>query len=204
MVRPLPHDAVLADARPPDLKLRLCKADDASPGLEPGRRHGQDEAQGDEGHVDADEVGILRHLLARQVAHVETFQADDPLVRAQLPGQLPLPHVDGVDAGGPSLQHAVREPAGRGADVHADATPHGKRPQVERFLEFQAATPHVGQALLPYLDAGTWVHLVSRLVAQPAVHRHIPGHDRGSGALPGGVQATGDEQDIKTLLQRCP
>ncbi len=48
------------------------------------------------------------------------FAQDDPRIVSELLVELAVADVDGIDAGGPALEEAIREAAGRGTRVEAD------------------------------------------------------------------------------------
>ena len=53
-----------------------------------------------------------------------------------------MPHVEGRDARGAVLEHAVREAAGRGADVEAVEPFDGQAERLERPFELPSAPAH--------------------------------------------------------------
>ena len=63
---------------------------------------------------------------------------------AELPGQLAVAHVHGVDLPGAVLQHTVRKAAGGGADVAADRNRSGSMGKVRHGLfQLQTAPAHI-------------------------------------------------------------
>jgi 1-acyl-sn-glycerol-3-phosphate acyltransferase len=83
-------------------------------------RDRQNQPQRNERNVHRKKVYRVGHLLARHLAHVGAFEVDDALVGAQLPRQLTVADVDGIDLFGAVLEHAVGEAAGGSADVHGN------------------------------------------------------------------------------------
>ena len=60
-------------------------------------------------------------VVARQVAGVGLFVDHDARVGAELPGELAVADIDGMDVGGAVGEQDVGEASGGGADVQADA-----------------------------------------------------------------------------------
>ena len=62
----------------------------------------------------------LGNLLARQHTRVDPLAHDDARVLAQLPGELAVADIDGVDLPRAARQQHIGEAAGRGADIERD------------------------------------------------------------------------------------
>ena len=117
--RRVAHHPTLTDRLAPRLELRLHQGRWlAPPGREEfaHRRQNQRERdEGDVGHHERDRLGQ-----AFQVAGVLPLDHDDARILANLPVQLPAPHIDRVDARRARLQQAVGEAAGTRAEIGAD------------------------------------------------------------------------------------
>ena len=150
-------DAFFADLFPAGFKLRLDQTDRLGVFSHQLARYGQDELQRDEGHVHREEADLVRHLFARDLAHVGAFEVDDALVRAQLPCELSVADVDRVDLRGAVLQHTIRKAAGGSADIHAGFAGEVEAEIGDRLFELQAAAADIGQRVAAYLDGGVFV-----------------------------------------------
>src|SRR5690606_20778771 len=138
------HHAALPYPLPADLKLGLDEGDQTGTrrGECEGRR--QDDLEADEAGVTDDEVDGLRNLGSSKVAGVGAFENDDPRVLAQLPGELAVADVDGIDAHRAARQQDVGEAAGRSPDVEADEAGGIDGETVQAMDELQAATGNPG------------------------------------------------------------
>jgi len=95
---------------------------------------------------------------------------------------LAVPHIDGVHAGCPVLQEAVRETAGRCPNVRHHPALWLKTKDVQGLLQFEPAAADVRQprghlyaGVLCYRCGGPPLHL--------AVHAHLAGQDEALGLL---------------------
>ena len=191
---PVADNALLADLFPAGFELGLDQAYHLRPrpqDLQGGR---QDPGQGDKGNIHRCEIRLFRgsggrvclQILRLHVAEVGLLHADDTRICPQLPVQLAVAHINGVDFGGPVLQHAVCKASGGGADIHAELSLQidGKSPQ--GFLQLQAAPAHIGEGLAPHLDLrGLRVKGSAGFVLLLAVHIYNSCHNQGFGLFPG-------------------
>ena len=117
------HDAFdgLAGA---EFELGFDEDGHASAGAQPLHAGGQDEGQGDEGHVPDHQIDGFGDEFRRCGAQIDAFEVDDAGIGAQFFVQLVFAHVHGVDAGGAVLQEAVGEAAGAGPGVQTDEAGH--------------------------------------------------------------------------------
>ena len=83
----------------------------------------------------------------RQVAGVGLFVDHDSKVGAELPRELAVADVDGMDLGGAVGEQDICEAAGGGADVEADAVFRGKGEVGQGMLELEAASGDPGVVL---------------------------------------------------------
>ncbi len=144
MERGVAHHAAFADAARADLELRLDEGDEARRGAASASAAGSTVSRPMKLASQTMRVGRLGHLLRREVAGVAALAHDDARIVAQLPGELPVPDIDGIDASRAALQQHVGEAAGRGADVEGDGTGGVDAEMVERMGELDAAARHPG------------------------------------------------------------
>ena len=163
-------DAAFADFLAAGLELGLDEGDGFPAGAQEAVDGRQDEAEGDERDVGDGEIGRFGQIAGLQMAGIAAIEDDDAGIGGQAGVELGFPDVDGVDLGGAVLEKAIGEPAGRGADVHADLVPGGQAGEAEeRFFEFEAAAADetlgladaegaVGRIFMAGLEGGRIVH----------------------------------------------
>src|SRR5262245_23343179 len=132
-------DAAFADLAGADLELRLDERDELRDGRCKRERCRQHDLEADEAGIADDPIDGVRDVPAREMARIGALEDDDAGVLAQLPGQLPVADVDGVDLGGAPGQQHVSKAAGRGADVEPDAAARIDGEMIEGVGELEAA-----------------------------------------------------------------
>ena len=194
------HDALLADVLAARLELRLDERDDLARLLEQGVGDGQDLRQRDEGDVDGGKVEGLADHLRRDCADVRALHVADARVGTQLPGQLAVADIDGVDLLRAVLQHAVSEAARRGADVGRCLVLQPHAEFLHRLLELEAAAADVGDVVAeqPYLGLG--LDRRAGLVDLLPVDKDLARHDHALRALAAAGQSPLDEQDVQSFF----
>ena len=139
MDRRVAHDAAFADLRGAGLELRLDQRHQLRLlGGERERRR-QHRRKADKARVAGDDVDRLGDVGMGQVARVDPFVDDDPRILAQLPGELAMTDIDGVNPPGTAIEQHLGEAAGRGADVEGDAPVDYDPEVIESVGEFDAA-----------------------------------------------------------------
>ena len=118
-----------------------------------------------------------------EVPGVGPLQGDHPFVGTQLPGQLAVARIHGVDLGGAVLEHAVGKAAGGGSDVGADHAGEVQAKDVHGLGQLQPAPAHIRDGLAPDLDDGLLRHGGARLEHLLPVHIDPTAHDIGLGPL---------------------
>ena len=118
-----------------------------------------------------------------EIPGVGALHAHHPGVPPELPVQLAIAHVHGVDLLGAVLQHTVGEAPGGGPDIGADLAGKGQRKGLHGLFQLQAAPADVGQGVSPHLDLCGVGHRRAGLVHPLTVHKHAAGHDNGLGLL---------------------
>ncbi len=96
------------------------------------------------------------------------------------PGKLAVAHIQGIDAGGPTLQQAIGEPAGRGPDIGAHPAVRTQTESIQRRFEFEAAAADVTQPGLQ-CHLGVVTYLRARLARGRIVHHHLARQDESLG-----------------------
>ena len=127
---------MLSDLLSPRLELGLDEGHHFRLRSEQGAHRGENLGKRDKRDVDRRKGNLFRDLRPRRIAYVGLLETHDAIVVSQLPVELTVAHIDRIDLHGPLLQHAVRETAGRCADIHANFTGERKRKLLQRFFEF--------------------------------------------------------------------
>ena len=144
-----PDDTFFSDLAFSRFKLRLHKTDPLAPVPQQPIKHRQYQRQRDKRYVDGAEIQQLRDLLLRDVADVRPLQIHYPFIRPELPRQLPVAYVDGINPFRSMLEHTVGEPAGGRPDVGADRPGQIQLMGLDGLLELQAAPAHIGNGFPP-------------------------------------------------------
>jgi len=126
----------------------------------------------------------------------------DARVRAQLPGELAVADVDGVDPRGAVLEQDVGEAAGGGADVGADQAGWRKREVAEGVVELQSATGDPGMILAADFEGRVFGEGLASFLDAPGAGEDLSCEDEGLGAGAAFNQAAIGEQDVGTDLRR--
>ena len=200
----VPHHALLAHLLPARLKLGLHQTHRLALRLEQAPKGGQDQFQGDEGHVHTGKVQLIGDLLVSQVAGVGALQTNHPLIAAEGPGQLAVAHVHGVHLHRPVLEHTVGKAAGGGADIAAYRP--GQMDTLKGFhglLQLQTAPAHIGQGLAAHLHGGVLGDLRPGLVHLLLLHINLAAHDDGLSPLAALRQPSLHQQHVQSLFNDC-
>src|ERR1051325_11461078 len=103
-----------------DFELRLDERDDLAPAREQVAHGGKNEPQRNERRVDRCDFGRFGEPMRLQTADVGLLENGDARVASEHRRDLIAADVDGIDAALAGGEQAMREPAGRGADVEGD------------------------------------------------------------------------------------
>src|SRR5262249_32262481 len=90
----------------------------------------------------------LRHMLALQIARVQSFELDDTVVALDLRMQLAVAAIERVNAGGGTLEEQLTEAAGRGTDIECHTLLGRQREVIKRGRKLHAAAGDVGMSRL--------------------------------------------------------
>ena len=134
-----------------------------------------------------------------QMARIGAFQHHDARIVAQLPRQLAVADIDGIDLRGAVGQQHVGEAAGRGADIDRDRALGIEREMRERVRELQPAARDPGMILALDLERRVLRHQVAGLGDAAVGAEHLAGHDQRLGLGAGLDQAALDQQLVGAL-----
>jgi len=140
--------------------------------------------QGDEGHVDGDDVGRpRRHLVRGDLQHVRFLEHRHARIVPEFPVDLPVSHVQGHHVPGPVLKQAIREAARGGADVEARPSLDGHFEIGQGAFEFLPSPRRVTQR---FRDGDLFVglHEVARFGVRMALSEDAPGQEQRLGLGP--------------------
>ena len=133
---------------------------------------------------------------------IGAFQIDDPLIAAQLPGQLAVAHIDSIYPGRSVLQHTVGKTASGSADIGTDEI---LQPQVKffyRLFQLQSAAADICQLVAAELNLILRRYRHPRFIRLLAVDIHLSGHDNALCAVPSGTQAPLHQGSIQSCFLR--
>ena len=195
----LAHHPAAADARAADLELRLDHRERVVARRGAREHGGQHLAQGDEGDVEHDQLrarraapsGSSARALVRSITVTRSSSRRRPV-------ELAVGDVEGDDVRRARLQQAVREAAGRRADVEAAAPRRVEPESVQRVAQLDAAARDVGRRRVDAeLDVGLdeLARLGGARVARPEAD--MTGHDRRRGARAGRKQPALRQQGVE-------
>lgn len=196
------HDAAFADALAAGFELGL----DENDGLESwnGRpenclkNRGKDEGGRDEGDIDGEEGDSWSQVAGGEKAGVGAFHEGDARIVAQSLGDLAVAGVDGEDARGAVLEHAVGESAGGSADVKAETVAEIDVPVGESGFKLEAATADVAQVSTEKADGSIAGDGGARLVLLLLADENAASEDEGLGAFAGGDEAALHQQFVQS------
>src|SRR5690606_11976145 len=102
----------------------------------------------------------------------------------QLPVQLALADIDGVDLRRAVLQQYVGEAAGGGTHIDADAPLHRETEMLQAMGQLDAAAADPGMRLAAHFKLRIGADRMARLVEALLARKHQAGHDGGLGLGP--------------------
>ena len=116
----VPNNALLANLFPAGLELWLNQTGNFAALSQKTVKGRENQLEGNKGDVDRCKIQFIRNLLSGQIPCVGALHTDHALIIAQLPIQLAIANIHGIDLLCAVLQHAIRESPGGGTDVGAD------------------------------------------------------------------------------------
>jgi hypothetical protein len=196
------HDAAFADMLPAGLELRFDQGDQGGELVGEGQGCRQYSRKPDEAGVTGNHIDRLGNVGAGQMARVEPFADNDAAVLPQLPCELAMPDIDGINPLGAARQQHIGETAGRRSDVEGDATLGGDPEMVERVGELDAAAGNPG-VIAPFeYERRLGAELLAGLFDQPPGAADEAGEDQCLCLRPAFRETLLDEQLIGPLLSR--
>ncbi len=201
----IPYHSLFAHFLPARLKLRLDQAHHPPLVLQQIPGGNQDLRQRDKGHIHAGKIRFFLDIPRLHITEIGLFHTHHPGVAAQLPIQLPMPHVHGIDFCRSVLQHAVGKSSCGSSDVHAHQPLQRNIPDPHGLLQFQASPAHIFLSCTSDLQTQPchFEH-ASGLILLLAVHIHNPRHNDGLGFLPGRRIALPYQDHIQTFFHTLP
>ncbi len=162
---------------------------------------GENVPQGDERHIDGDDVDERRQVARLERSRVGALDDHDARIVAESPVELSVADVVGNHAYGPALQQHVGEAARGCPDIERFASLNGDAELVERVRELDAASTHIRVVRRLQRDRGIVGDLLARFADSLAIDQHDPRENQRGRAFARLRQATADEQTIETNLQ---
>ncbi|MPM93627.1 hypothetical protein SDC9_140767 [bioreactor metagenome] len=123
-----------------------------------------------------------------------------PRIGPQLPRQLSIAHIHGVDLLCPVLEHTVGKAAGGGPDITADIILQINGKHGHGLFKLQPAPAHIGHSAAPYFNFLVRRIGGSGLVRPLALYKHQSAHDDRLRLLPTIQQAPLHQQQIQPLF----
>ena len=170
------HDPPFSDVGPPHLELRLDRARSPAPPAWPTAAAPAAPAQRDERHVD-DDRSTRAGSRSGGAVRMSSVDHPHPRIRRHLPVELPVPHVDAVDARRPALQQAVGETARRRPDVERGEPARIDAERVERVRQLEPAARHERHRPRAQPQLGVRVDQLARLVDRAIARQHLARQD---------------------------
>jgi hypothetical protein len=203
------HDSAFANQSAADFKLWLDEENEFAARLSfVGKRgtqgRGQHLGRGDEGDIHGDEFDRLGHLLQFEITRVGFLQQTDARVGAKTRIDLTVSGIDGENAGGSVLQHAVGKTAGRGSNIHANGALERDAPVGERGLEFEASAADITQVIAEQANDAIVGDRVARLLNFLLIDKDASGENHGLRALARWYETTFDKKNVNSLFQYSP
>src|SRR5204862_5593299 len=142
----------------------------------------------------------LLEIVGRQIARIHLLAIDDARIVAQRHIELPVTDVDRIRLRRAALQHHVREPARRCADVRTHFSLHIDRKFFERVRELHPPAPHPRMLELRDAQLVVLADTGPRLVDERAIYQHAPRHDQRLRLRARLDETARDQREVETLL----
>jgi len=207
MSRGIADDSALADVLATGFELRLDEDDgfkwrrslERCPVSRPGGAYNgwQQEGRGDEGDIHREEADAGGQITGDEIARVGALHECDARVAAKLVGDLSIAGVDGEDAGGSVLEHAVGEASGRGSDVQAEASGEVDVPMAQRGFELESATADVAEVVAENAERSAVGNGMTGLVEFLLVDKDAASEDERLGALASRSESALNEEFVE-------
>ena len=117
-------------------------------------------------------------MFGRQVARIGFFQHHHPVIIAQLPRELTMPHIDRVDPFCAAGQQHIGEAPRGCADIYSHRAGYIDPELLQRVVKLQPAPADPGMILSAQLQWGVRSDIVTSLVDPLLAGKHQPGQDQ--------------------------
>jgi hypothetical protein len=148
----VPHYPSLSYLSLSHLKLGLYQGRQTAPPFEKRERRGYNQCQRNKGGIGYDQINFFINLLPLQGPDITALEVNHTGILLELPGQLSVSHIDGIDPPGTPLQQAVGKPAGGRPDVHNHLAPRVDVEKIEGPLQFHTTTTDVRLGIMGEAD----------------------------------------------------
>ena len=196
------HHAFFADVFTSGLELRLDQDIETTLMLHQFRCLRQDQLHGNKGYVHDRHIRHAGNLFMRQIAGVGALQHDDAGIAADLPIQLPVAYVDGVDLSRSVVQKYIGKTAGRRADVHGHRIRYIRLKDPKRLIQLQSAPAYIGVGASLYMQVVAFPHFFRGLQNFDLLAVHLSGHNQRLRLFPAGSQSPLHHGDVDPDLIR--
>lgn len=194
------HETALLDLALSHFKLRLDQTKYFRCRLLNWLQRWQNECQRNEGKVQSDEVDSFADVLEPQMAGIETFNDYDSPVTAELPVELIVANIQGIDLCGSSLQKTICKSSRGGSNVQAGPALHIWGIQIQRFFELEAGSGYIRRREMFKSNSGGDVNSRPRLVDAVVIDQDGAFEDQSLGLLAGFDKATIEKNLVNALL----
>jgi hypothetical protein len=192
-------DSAFADIFAAGLKLRLDEDDGfervlsfaaGADSLHDWRKH---KGGRDERYVHGDEFDLRGQFAGSELAGVGALHEGDAGIAAEALGDLAVAGIDGENAGGSVLEHAIDEASGGGADVEAESAGEVDLPVTEGLFELEAPAAYVAKIFAEETQRGFFGDRAARFLDLLLIDEDTPGEDERLGAFAAGNQSAFDQ-----------
>lgn len=136
-------DPAATNLLPGQLELGFDKGQDTHVCAEQGKQRREEESERDKRGVYNGQIDGFGDLRRSQMAGITPFKNHYPPILAEFPVEQAVPNVDAVDPRRPKLQQAIRETAGRTANIGAYQTAWINLQGLQAGLKFLASAADV-------------------------------------------------------------
>ena len=131
---------------------------------------------------------------------ITPLKNNDAVIVSEIPIQLPVPHVHGINPSSPVLQETIRKPAGRSPDVQDDQVRNADGKGVQRGLKFFATPAHKRARGALHGNGRLPRHECRPLFHTGPIDGHQARQDHSLRLLPASGQLTLDQYVVKSLF----
>lgn len=126
-----------------DLELRFNQRQDVTGISKQRGENRKNRGQRNKRKVYGCEIRPIREVGRQKGEYVSSFHDGHSWIGPEFHVKLSASDINGIDMGGAMLKQTVGKPAGRCAQVEADATSHGDDELLQRALKLDTPTPYV-------------------------------------------------------------